>query len=101
MFMLFFSFNVYFYLLVCLSVSQGVIWILEPEKVPTFPQIGKIQRDAKKKKEILEVFPMRKYARIKDRSLILTESDGSYTAIPLKGCTIVAVSATDLPSKKW
>ncbi|RVW25918.1 hypothetical protein CK203_095969 [Vitis vinifera] len=86
---------------VCLSVSQGVIWILEPEKVPTFPQIGKIQRDAKKKKEILEVFPMRKYARIKDRSLILTESDGSYTAIPLKGCTIVAVSATDLPSKKW
>ncbi|CBI26392.3 unnamed protein product, partial [Vitis vinifera] len=81
--------------------KQGVIWILEPEKVPTFPQIGKIQRDAKKKKEILEVFPMRKYARIKDRSLILTESDGSYTAIPLKGCTIVAVSATDLPSKKW
>lgn len=79
---------------------QGDVWVLEPERVPK-SWVEKVQREQKRKKEFLEVSPVRKHAIIKDHSLILTEADGSSTAILLKGCVIEAVSATHLSSKKW
>ncbi|KAJ4713962.1 testis-expressed sequence 2 protein-like [Melia azedarach] len=77
--------------------KKGFVWVLEPEKVPK----EKVSKEQKRKKDFLEVYPVRKYAKIKDCVLILIESDGSQTAIPLKGCVIEAVSASSLPSRKW
>ncbi|XP_059647240.1 uncharacterized protein LOC132293685 [Cornus florida] len=80
--------------------KQGFVWILEFEKVPKTWLADKVPREQKRKKE-LEVTPVRKYAKIKDRSLILTDSDRSYTEIRLKGCLVEAISATSLSSRKW
>ncbi|KAH9781156.1 SMP-LTD domain-containing protein [Citrus sinensis] len=77
--------------------KQGYVWVLEPEKVPK----EKFSKEQKKKKEFLEVYPIRKYAKIKHRALILTSTDGSQTSFPLKGCEIKAVSASSLSSRKW
>ncbi|GAB2225445.1 hypothetical protein Droror1_Dr00006237 [Drosera rotundifolia] len=77
--------------------KQGAVWILEPENIPKVPSSG----ERNKKKDILEVSPVRKFAKIKDQSLILTDPDGSRAVVLLKGCRVVAVSATSLPSKKW
>ncbi|KAK9278969.1 hypothetical protein L1049_028551 [Liquidambar formosana] len=86
--------------LVFASKKQGVVWVLDSEKVPKICLVDKVPNEQKRKKEILEVSPVRKHAKIKDQSLILTDSDGSHT-VQLKGCTIVAVSATSLSSRKW
>ncbi|KAF8014755.1 hypothetical protein BT93_H0529 [Corymbia citriodora subsp. variegata] len=80
--------------------KQGDVWVLEPERVPKI-WVEKVQREQKKKKEFFEVSPARKHAIIKDHSLILTEADSSPIAILLNGCAIEAISATDLPSRKW
>ncbi|KAM1184137.1 hypothetical protein ACFX15_013144 [Malus domestica] len=80
--------------------KEGVIWVLEPEKVPKNWQ-EKALREQKREKEFFEVSPIKRYAKIKNKLLILTESDGSQTAIQLKGCTIEAVSSTSLSSRKW
>ncbi|XP_056167225.1 uncharacterized protein LOC115665086 isoform X2 [Syzygium oleosum] len=80
--------------------KQGDVWVLEPERVPK-GRVEKAQREQKRKNDFFEVLPVRKHAIIKDHSLIFTEADGSPTAIPLKGCVIEAVSATDLSSRKW
>ncbi|KAL9254472.1 hypothetical protein AKJ16_DCAP03449 [Drosera capensis] len=77
--------------------KQGAVWILEPENIPKVSPIG----ERNKKKDILEVSPVRKFAKIKDQSLILTGPGGSRAVVLLKGCKVVAVSATSLPSKKW
>ncbi|XP_031247287.1 testis-expressed protein 2-like [Pistacia vera] len=77
--------------------KQGFVWVLESEKLPK----DKLPKEPKRKKDTLEVYPVRKYAKIKDQTLLLKESDGSQTAIPLKGCVIEAVSASTLPSRKW
>ncbi|KZV32779.1 hypothetical protein F511_23691 [Dorcoceras hygrometricum] len=84
-----------------LHEKQGALWVLEPEKVPKSWSDGKLPPEQRRRKDILEVSPVKKYARIKDRCLILTESDGSQAKILLKGCNIAAVSATSLSSKKW
>ncbi|OVA10764.1 protein of unknown function DUF2404 [Macleaya cordata] len=81
--------------------KQGVIWILEPEKVPKLWSRDKLPKEQKSKKEILEVSPVKKNAKIKDHSLILTDSDGSQATIDLVDCIIVSVSASNLPSRKW
>lgn len=81
-------------------MSQGVVWVLESKKVPK-DWLDKVPREQKRKKEFFEVSPVRKHGRIKDQCLILTESDGSKTTVPLKGCSIEAVSATMLSSRKW
>lgn len=81
-------------------MSQGVVWVLESEKVPK-NWLEKASREQKKKKEFFEVSPIKKHAKIKDQSLILTELDGSRTIINLKGCIVEAVSATSLSSRKW
>lgn len=79
---------------------QGVVWVLESEKVPR-NLVDKGPKEQKKKKDFLEVSPVKKHAKIKDRKLILFESDGSQIAVDLKGCIVEAVSATSLPSRKW
>ncbi|XP_050203515.1 uncharacterized protein LOC126653623 [Mercurialis annua] len=71
--------------------KKGVVWILESKN-------DKLS----KKKDIFEVSPVKKYGNIKDRVLILTDSDASHaSAIPLTHCSVEAVSASDLPSRKW
>ncbi|KAI9092499.1 hypothetical protein K1719_027627 [Acacia pycnantha] len=80
--------------------KQGVIWVLESDKIPEIPQ-DKPSKDKRRKKEILEVSPVKKYGEIKGQSLILTDPDGMHTKIQLKGCIVEAVSATNLSSKKW
>lgn len=78
--------------------KQGMIWVLEPEKVPKIP----ILDDSNKRKELfLEVSPVSMTAKMKGKYLILRDLDGSQTSIMLKGCEVVAVSATTLSSKKW
>ncbi|XP_073147324.1 uncharacterized protein [Henckelia pumila] len=84
-----------------LHEKQGALWVLEPEKVPKSWCDGKLPAEQRRRKDILEVSPIKKYAKIKDRCLILTEPDGSQAKISLKGCKIAAVSATSLSSKKW
>ncbi|KAF5747280.1 hypothetical protein HS088_TW06G01461 [Tripterygium wilfordii] len=81
--------------------KEGVVWVLESDKVPKIWLLEKVPREQKRKREYFEVSPARKYAKIKNCSLILKESDGSQTAISLKGCVIEAVSATNLSSRKW
>ncbi|KAF8389532.1 hypothetical protein HHK36_024047 [Tetracentron sinense] len=80
-------------------VYQGVVWVLESEKVPKTDD--KLPKEQKSKKEIFEVHPVKRYAKIKDRSLILTDSDSSHVKIRLVSCMIAAVSATNLSSRKW
>lgn len=58
-------------------------------------------KEQKRKKEVLEVLPVKKHATIKDHSLFVSESDGSCVEVRLKGCMVAAVSATSLPSRKW
>lgn len=74
---------------------------MEPEKVPKLGVEDKTLTEQRKRKEILEVAPVRRHARIKDRCLILTEMDGTSVEISLRGCMVVAVSATDLSTRKW
>ncbi|KAG5109066.1 hypothetical protein JHK84_045973 [Glycine max] len=80
--------------------KEGVVWVLEPDKVSKF-WVEKQSKEQKRKKEVLEVTPVRKYGKINGQSLVLTDTDGFHTTIQLKGCLVEAVSATSLPSKKW
>ncbi|KAK1404243.1 putative integral membrane protein conserved region (DUF2404) [Heracleum sosnowskyi] len=81
--------------------KQGPVWVLDLEKVPKHWMNDKGSREQKRKIEVLEVNPVHKYAKLKDQLLLITDSNGSSTEIRLKGCTIAAVSATNLPSRKW
>ncbi|XP_043699501.1 testis-expressed protein 2-like isoform X2 [Telopea speciosissima] len=81
--------------------KQGFVWILESERAPKVCAEDNAPRDQKSKKEILEVYPVKKHAKIKDRLLILTDPNGSQETIQLVGCMIRAVSASNLPSRKW
>ncbi|KAJ4844484.1 hypothetical protein Tsubulata_006320 [Turnera subulata] len=78
--------------------KKGVVWILEADKVP---KVEKVPKEQKKKREFIEVTPVKKFASIKDRSLVLRDPDGSQIVVQLKGCIVDAVSATGLPSRKW
>ncbi|KAG5134123.1 hypothetical protein JHK82_025311 [Glycine max] len=80
---------------------MGVVWVLEPDKVSKFWVEKQSSKELKRKKEVLEVTPVRKYGKINGQSLVLTDADGFHTTIQLKGCLVEAVSATSLPSKKW
>ncbi|KAF3975553.1 hypothetical protein CMV_001193 [Castanea mollissima] len=82
------------------SNKQGTVWVLESEKVSK-NLLDKGLKEQKRKKDFLEVSPVKKHAKLKDRKLILVESDGSQIAIDLKGCIVEAVSATKLASGKW
>ncbi|KAK8485229.1 hypothetical protein V6N11_021398 [Hibiscus sabdariffa] len=74
------------------NTMQGVVWVLDQEKMSSKEQ---------KRKRDSEVSPVRKHAKIQDQYLTLTSSDSSSIFIPLKGCIIQAVSATSLSSRKW
>lgn len=79
-----------------------MIWVLEPDKVPKISSVAGISaKPLKDKKEIVEVYPEKKYAKIRDSSLTLTNSDGSHATIELFGCMVHAVSASSLASRKW
>ncbi|KAL5208449.1 hypothetical protein ABZP36_032884 [Zizania latifolia] len=84
--------------------KHGVLWILEPEKTPKVNNerlsIGG-PKEARDKKNIVEVFPAKKLAKIKGHSLTLSGPDGSRTTIELLNCTVFAVSASSMPSRKW
>lgn len=81
--------------------SQGIVWVLESERILKALNTDKATKQNKAQKEILEVIPSQKFGKIKNHSLILIESDGSHTEIPLKGCMVAAVSASSLSSRKW
>ncbi|KAK1610195.1 hypothetical protein QYE76_033868 [Lolium multiflorum] len=85
--------------------KQGFLWMLEPEKMPKVSINNHIpsgaKKDMKEKKNIVEVFPVRMLAKIKDHLLVLSGPDGSQTSIQLLDCTVVAVSSSNLPSRKW
>ncbi|KAM0906582.1 hypothetical protein ACQ4PT_016710 [Festuca glaucescens] len=84
--------------------KKGSLWILEPEKLPKVSSerlsSGGL-KDTKDKKSIVEVFPAKKMAKIKGHLLSLSGPDGPDTAIELSKCTVVAVSASSMPSRKW
>lgn len=77
------------------------MWVLEVEKIPKNWLTDKGSKEQKRKKEIVEVTPVRKFAKLKEQLLIIKESNGSCIEIRLKDCTIAAVSATNLASRKW
>ncbi|VFQ87416.1 unnamed protein product [Cuscuta campestris] len=81
--------------------KQGIVWVLDLENISRASPVDKASGQKKSKKEIVEVEPVQKYAKIKDHSLFLIESDGSDTEIQLRHCAIAAVSATALSSRKW
>ncbi|KAJ1281717.1 hypothetical protein BS78_04G327400 [Paspalum vaginatum] len=84
--------------------KQGSLWILEPEKIP---KVGDERlsvggpKETKDKKNIVEVFPAKKIAKIKGHLLCLSGPDGSQTTIELLNCNVLAVSASSMPSRKW
>ncbi|XP_062220816.1 uncharacterized protein LOC133920157 [Phragmites australis] len=84
--------------------KQGFLWILEPEKIPKATNerssIGG-PKETKDKKNIVEVFPAKKLAKIKGHSLTLSGPDGSQATIELLNCAVLAVSASSMPSRKW
>ncbi|KAF8691806.1 hypothetical protein HU200_040208 [Digitaria exilis] len=83
---------------------QGSLWILEPEKIPKVSNerlsVGD-SKETKDTKNIVEVFPAKKMARIKGHSLCLSGPDGSQATIQLLNCKVLAVSASSMPSRKW
>ncbi|KAJ0681544.1 putative synaptotagmin-like mitochondrial-lipid-binding domain-containing protein [Helianthus annuus] len=82
--------------------KQGWIWILEKEKIPkTSQSTDKTLRQQKRKIEAFDVTPVKKHATIKDKSLMITEPDGTLTKVYLSGCMVEAVSAANLASRKW
>ncbi|PHT87880.1 hypothetical protein T459_09986 [Capsicum annuum] len=80
---------------------EGKVWILESDRILKALNVDKATKQHKAQKDILEVIPTQKFAKIKNHSLVLIESDGSHAEIPLKGCTVAAVSGSSLPSRKW
>jgi hypothetical protein len=83
---------------------QGFLWILDPEKLPKATNERSSAggpKEAKDKKNTVEVFPAKKMAMVKGHSLILSSPDGSQTTIQLVNCTALAVSASSMPSRKW
>ncbi|KAM3381346.1 testis-expressed protein 2-like isoform X1 [Capsicum galapagoense] len=81
--------------------KQGKVWVLESDRIRKALNVDKATKQHKAQKDILEVIPTQKFAKIKNHSLVLIESDGSHAEIPLKGCTVAAVSGSSLPSRKW
>ncbi|CAN6279526.1 unnamed protein product [Urochloa humidicola] len=84
--------------------KQGSLWILESEKIPKVSNerlsVGG-PKETKEKKNIVEVFPAKKMAKIKGHSLCLSGPDGSQATIELLNCMVLAVSASSMPSRKW
>ncbi|XP_016175558.1 uncharacterized protein LOC107618123 isoform X2 [Arachis ipaensis] len=82
------------------SKKQGVLWVLESEEVSR-SWLDRPSKEQKRKRELLEVSPIKMYGQIKGQSLLLREPDGLQRTIELKGCTVQAVSASSFSSRKW
>ncbi|KAG2614442.1 hypothetical protein PVAP13_4KG363901 [Panicum virgatum] len=84
---------------------QGFLWMLGQEKIPKVSTTNRPSNGAsqgiKEKKTIVEVFPVKTLAQLEGHSLTLSAPDGSQQTIHLLNCTVVAVSASNLPSRKW
>lgn len=78
-----------------------MIWILELDEGLKSWMKEKLPKGQKRKRDFLEIHPLRKFARIKDHKLIFSDSDGTQTIVSLIGCSIEAVSGSDLPTRKW
>ncbi|KAG2242934.1 hypothetical protein Bca52824_095230 [Brassica carinata] len=82
--------------------KQGMVWILEVDEGVKNWGKEKVPKEHKKKRDFLEVHPLRKFARIKDHKLLLSDAGSDSTAIvSLKCCSIEAVSGSHLPTRKW
>ncbi|EOA39668.1 hypothetical protein CARUB_v10008308mg [Capsella rubella] len=81
--------------------KQGTVWVLELDEVLKNWMKEKLPKEQKRKRDFLEIHPLRKFARIKDHKLILSDADGTQTIVSLKACSIEAVSGSDLPTRKW
>ncbi|KAL6873521.1 hypothetical protein ACP4OV_013603 [Aristida adscensionis] len=85
--------------------KKGFLWVLEQEKVPKVSSNGGLSaggsQEIKEKKNIVEVLPVKMMAKLEGHSLILFGPDASQSTIQLLDCTVVAVSASNLPSRKW
>ncbi|KAH0913035.1 hypothetical protein HID58_036356 [Brassica napus] len=83
--------------------KQGMVWILEVDEGVKNWGKEKVPKEHKKKRDFLEVHPLRKFARIKDHKLLLSDagSDSTPTMVSLKCCSIEAVSGNHLPTRKW
>ncbi|CAN6181672.1 unnamed protein product [Urochloa humidicola] len=83
---------------------QGFLWMLEQQKMPKVsvnrPSNGATQR-VRDRKSIVEVFPVKMLAKLEGHSLTLSAPDGAHHTIHLLNYTVVAVSASNLPSRKW
>ncbi|PAN22172.1 hypothetical protein PAHAL_4G002100 [Panicum hallii] len=85
---------------------QGFLWMLGHEKMPKVSTTNRPSNGAsqgiKEKKTIVEVFPVKMLAKLEGHSLTLSApDDGSQQTIHLLNSTVVAVSASNLPSRKW
>ncbi|TVU07506.1 hypothetical protein EJB05_40862, partial [Eragrostis curvula] len=86
--------------------KEGSLWMLEQEKLPKVTRnrsSAGANQDIKEKKNIVEVFPEKMLAKLKGHSLCLSGLDGSQSQITIEllNCTVVAVSASNLSSRKW
>ncbi|KAJ0237589.1 hypothetical protein HA466_0249570 [Hirschfeldia incana] len=83
--------------------KQGMVWILEVDEGVKNWLKEKSPKEQKKKRDFLEVHPLRKFARIKDHKLLLSDAsaDTTQTIVSLKCCSIEAVSGSHLPTRKW
>ncbi|KAK8941373.1 hypothetical protein KSP39_PZI009745 [Platanthera zijinensis] len=84
--------------------KKGIVWFLEHENIPNVsfdePHTGG-PKELSVKKGTVQVQPAKKYAKLKDRLLILSGPDGSQTTIKLLDYTVLSVSSSNLSSKKW
>ncbi|KAJ6845991.1 uncharacterized protein M6B38_278110 [Iris pallida] len=74
--------------------KEGIVWVLEEPST-------RGPKEVKNKKGIIEVYPQKKHAKIKGGTLGLSDLDGSQADIKLSDCTILAVSGSDLSTRKW
>ncbi|CAH8391085.1 unnamed protein product [Eruca vesicaria subsp. sativa] len=82
--------------------KQGMVWILEVDEGVKNWWKEKLPKENKRKRDFLDVHPLRKFARIKDHKLILSDGcDSTQVAVSLKCCSIEAVSGSHLPARKW
>ncbi|MQL93789.1 hypothetical protein Taro_026445 [Colocasia esculenta] len=85
--------------------KKGIVWLLETDKVSwatSDQSTSKVLKEQKVRKGIVEVSPTKKYARIENQILTLEDTDGFQEAsIQLEDCAIMAVSGSNLPSRKW
>lgn len=80
------------------------MWILEVDEGVKNWLKEKPQKEHKRKRDFLEVHPLRKFARIKDHKLLLSDASAdsnTQTTVSLKCCSIDAVSGSHLPTRKW